>query len=577
MLCASDLTLVRQVRRIDGQLDRLQLASSVTVSSTARAGRLQSIAKSLSAGAAQPVQRAAKVFAAVEQFQWHLQEVGLWQSDAPNTRAAGAEHVDDYEQELEWLVISKAATQTYGLILETCLGQIISVDDDIWYWNGVLASYRWSSYYTLQTAPLRFWAWGTGVYAEAKQRLRELTASDMHVAEVSVQAQWRQFYGLVRQTVRDRGALDLQSKVMSPVTRSRNEAERKQKALGKLRELGASGLGVLIDEALRFEADDAGSDAASKNGGGAPADEWRSIVAKSIVLMETALHYVTRIDTTVTEFEDGVFSRLELEFTGHSDHADRARLPELAEVLRVTLADHLPRHQHTVRALRRQYGRPSRAVRYWFPTALLLLSSTTLLRLFLNHRASAVQWARSVIDTTADFWFNWVVQPTKKIIGTIRHDEGSEIAIMSKRSLEGDRASLERMVTEFALDHPDNSSGKLSPQDTADIRAKVREGDLTPVLKAYERDLRRPVMGTLRGDLIRALLIQIQKTKVDVEVAMGGIDSLLKSQELVFGFVGLGPGLAVCFALYQWLFRSSGGRGGRSVSKSQLRMIRVLA
>jgi nuclear control of ATPase protein 2 len=42
-------------------------------------------------------------------------------------------------------------------------------------------------------------------------------------------------------------------------------------------------------------------------------------------------------------------------------------------------------------------------------------------------------------------------------------------------------------------------------------------------------------MGTIRGDLIRALLIQVQKTKVDVELAMSGIDTLLKSQELVFG------------------------------------------
>lgn len=43
-------------------------------------------------------------------------------------------------------------------------------------------------------------------------------------------------------------------------------------------------------------------------------------------------------------------------------------------------------------------------------------------------------------------------------------------------------------------------------------------------------------MGTFRGDLIRALLIQVQKTKVDVELAVSGIDALLKSQELVFGY-----------------------------------------
>ena len=43
-------------------------------------------------------------------------------------------------------------------------------------------------------------------------------------------------------------------------------------------------------------------------------------------------------------------------------------------------------------------------------------------------------------------------------------------------------------------------------------------------------------MGTIRGNLVRALLIQVQKTKVDVELAVNGIDALLKSQELVFGY-----------------------------------------
>ena len=95
-----------------------------------------------------------------------------------------------------------------------------------------------------------------------------------------------------------------------------------------------------------------------------------------------------------------------------------------------------------------------------------------------------------------------------------------------------DRASLERMVVDFIQDQND-----LSATDTHTIMNSVKEGDLTPVLKAYERDLRSPFVGTIRGDLVRTLLIQIQKTKVDVEVAISGIDSLLKSQELVFGYV----------------------------------------
>jgi hypothetical protein len=41
----------------------------------------------------------------------------------------------------------------------------------------------------------------------------------------------------------------------------------------------------------------------------------------------------------------------------------------------------------------------------------------------------------------------------------------------------------------------------------------VKEGDLTPVLKAYERDLRSPFVGTVRGDLVRALFPRSQPNK----------------------------------------------------------------
>ena len=89
---------------------------------------------------------------------------------------------------------------------------------------------------------------------------------------------------------------------------------------------------------------------------------------------------------------------------------------------------------------------------------------------------------------------------------------------MSKGSLAGDRDSLERMVVDFARDNPPN--GTLDAVSLEAIKARVREGDLTTVLKVYEQELKHPIRGGLTGSLVRALLIQVQKTKVDVEVAM---------------------------------------------------------
>lgn len=134
------------------------------------------------------------------------------------------------------------------------------------------------------------------------------------------------------------------------------------------------------------------------------------------------------------------------------------------------------------------------------------------------------------------------------------------------------------MVVDFAIDKPHFAveGSPLTDAVIAEIRTKVAEGDVTPVLRAFEKDLRSPFVGAVRGDLVRSLLIQVQKTKVDLEVAMTGIDSLLKSQELVFGFVGLTPGVLVSIGIVQYLRGIFGGRSGHRRTKKSTQTVRIL-
>ena len=470
----------------------------------------------------------------------------LEQAQAVHISAANNQERDGYttqEQELHWLLVSKAATQTYGLILNVLLEQTLPLSSDIGYWNGILGSYRYTGLYTIQTSPLRLWRWANDIYSDAWQRLQSIRSAgdsnDEEKKQGSISDRWRQFYGLVKDSVRDRSLADMQAKFLSPLTMSRMEARSKRKHLKKLREMSASGLGILMDEGMIFDVNDEGS-VSSKSRSNSQ-DEWRSVVSKSVSLMETVLGSITVLDLGASEFEETVFMSVD-DDSGSTQHATEdqssAQATRLGARLQHILRVYVPGHLAATKQLVCKYGKPSRLVRYWLPGLALVLSSGTLLRVFVSRKAEIVRWIRDLGDTTIDFWNNWVVQPTKKVIGTIRHDKDSEIAIMSKESLQGDRASLERMVVDFAIDNPDASGGaRLTHAEIANIRAKVREGDLTPVLRAYEKDLRRPFIGTIRGDLIRALLIQIQKTKVDVEVAVGGIDNLLKSQELVFGYI----------------------------------------
>lgn len=564
---------------MDAQLDRIPFSSPtrlpdhVTVQATAE----------LNTPRVKDLLRIIKAFSANTGSQAilppsHLQFL-LAQSKLLSDRSDQNVQPNQYESELEWLLVSKATVQTYGIIMETLLDQIIPLSDHIWYWDDVLSSPTNSSLYMIQTCPTRLWAWSSEVYQDTKARLSlytggHVTISDFeptNFAVANLSQQWRRFYAIVQESILERSLANVQRRILSPLAQCRAEARRKQAKLKKLRGMTSSGLGVLIDEGLAFGgngSDDGKSDIIMSTN-----QEWKGVVERSVALMDMVLRDVLELDLGVAEFEDKVFAGVdedpELSIQVEEDETNRTAV--VAQRLHTLLDIHLPEHIKAAKRMVTKNGRPSQLVRYWLPAVALLLSSTTIFRIFVNRRQQILDWVQDLGVTVRDFWFNWVVEPVRKVIGTIRHDSNSEIAIMSRDSLKADRESLERMVVDFALD---NST--ISETQVAEIRAKVREGDVTPILRAYEKDLRKPFIGAVRGDLVRTLLIQVQKTKVDVEVAMSGIDALLRSQELVFGFVGLTPGILVLIGVAQYLRGVLGGRRGFAEKRKAGRCVRVL-
>ena len=589
------------MRRIDGQIDRILLNPLVApegepgadegepTAFDAQADGRAGVAAAFSSPRVNELLRIVKTLSTTSGSQsllpgWQIEDLivrsGLVNAaEQPQTLQA-ANH---YESEIEWLLVGKATTQTYGLILNTLLDQIIPLNDDIWYWDDVLSSYTNSSLYAVQTSPLRWWAWSKDIYHESSQRIRHLGQSPAEALDsgrirTSLSQRWRQFYSIVRESVVERSLVDVQRRILSPVALSRSRARRKQLQLKKLREMTASGLGVLIDAGLSFDTEDETTGASTVS---MSSQEWKGVVERSVALMDMVLKDVLILDAGVSEFEDKVFAGVEEdpELSIHVEDASGINKPGvLARRLLSLLQTGIPEHVAATRRIVAENGRPSRLVRYWLPAGILLLSSTTILRILVNRKQELLNWVTDLGATMKDFWFNWVVEPTRKVIGTIRHDSNSEIAIMSRDSLKADRESLERMVVDFAVDKPDfaTDGGKLTDAQIDGIRAKVKEGDVTPVLRAYEKDLKKPFYGAVRGDLVRSLLIQVQKTKVDLEVAIGGIDSLLKSQELVFGFIGLTPGVLVSIGMFQYLRNIFGSRKGRGRHRRAGKSIRVL-
>ncbi|KAF2665396.1 NCA2-domain-containing protein [Microthyrium microscopicum] len=578
--------VVDQVRRIDDHLDRIafdrstasstfeaentadQPRNSITASALPRILDLQRVIKSLSTTA-----DSRSALASSYKITQALADANLsascqtCQKDDDSSSSTEIYVVEDeaqatYEHQLEWLLLCKATAQTYGQVLNTILEQTLELNDHSWYWDDILNSQRWAGVYSLQTSPLRLWSWTQSIILDVRQK-------------DGLSKGWRQFYGLIRDVVRDHSVANLQSKVVGPLAQVRNEARAKMKEITRLKEVNSNALGVLLGEGLDG-IEDAAYHTGASGGSSLVIASRRDHVAKSIILMESVLSQISSADVDVDTFEDNVSSSAQGDsWIANLDNGyspGDIRPSEVSFRLQTLLNGNLPRYTNTFQTRLAQFGRPSRVLRYWLPATVLVLFSSTLLRIFVNRRAEIMTWVQEFGSTVRDFWTNWVVEPTRKIIGTIRHDEGSEVAIMSKRSLEGDRESLERMVVDFVKEG--NSS--MSDTELSDVKMKIREGDLTPVLKAYEKDIQKPIMGALKGNLVRTLLIQIQKTKVDVEVAMGGIDSLLKSQELVFGFVGLTPGVLVVYFLLSWVNGTFINRKGSALGRKKGRMLGVL-
>lgn len=428
-----------------------------------------------------------------------------------------------YEHQLEELLLCKATTQAYGAVLNTILEHTLAVNEHIWYWDDVLSSHRQAGLYSLQTSPLRLWSWSKSVVQGIRSKKSGLSDG------------WRQFYGLIKDVIKERSIADLQARAVSPLAQVRNEATRKQKELKRIRDVNSNALGVLLGEGLSTIEEWAYDFSPSMHNSSILSTSRKdSNIARSIALLEAVLTNAEDPAADVETFEGSVSVSTKQDAWSSmrgDGNSGKLRPSDVSDHLIKLLSVGLPKYETSFNQHLTTDGKPSRLIRYWLPASILILSSSTILRIFFNRKAEVLAWIREFGVTVRDFWSNWIVYPLRKVLGTIRHDQGSEIAIMSKGSLQGDRESLERMVVDFAV----AENGSLSEAELHDIRLKISEGDLTPVLKAYEKDMQKPIFGAIRGKLITALLIQIQKTKVDVEVAMGGIDSLLKSQELVFG------------------------------------------
>lgn len=172
-----------------------------------------------------------------------------------------------------------------------------------------------------------------------------------------------------------------------------------------------------------------------------------------------------------------------------------------------------------------------------------------------QNRMAIVDWIRlNLVDTAVGFFKNWIVKPVWDMLGILRADD--TMTITSKDSLRSDLESLERMVMDFLRDN------KVAAT-TEQVHQAVSQGDLTMMMSQYENEIKTPYRLLVNGLMIRLLLIQIQKTKVDGATAISGIDKLLKLQQLLFGALSILPSLFILYQANRAIHRESRDTEGK--------------
>ncbi|KAL7753367.1 Nuclear control of ATPase protein 2 [Sorochytrium milnesiophthora] len=415
---------------------------------------------------------------------------------------------------LHWVFTAKVTVGAYQHVLQSLLRQTLRVSDEIYWWKEV-------NPYLLTVSALP----------------NQLLSNMMRMP------------GQVYETVRSVHLGRMQLSQFQLLDKTRNDMREHSVALERAKAELATAIGYLFRQA-RFE----------------------ETTSSTVDSLKGRLSEMIHALITVATAEFGASEPCFDEIAGKQVLTLEEALNSLNVVLLSIRPQTLPTAIPTVSQLALQtHGRPKVTTLYWLPVAVGITGS-----LWLAHRYRNVTLEDMVAGVVGAYRFvvngitDWVIKPMRDIYETVRHRE-RRLAIMGTESLQNDLQSLERMVIDYA-----SARGKISEADLPNIIEHVRAGDISLVLDDYENEIHRPIASALTGPLITLMLIQVQKTKVDVELAMSALDKLLRSNELNFAFLAVLPTMGITFAAARWVSQTLSRKKGMRQDVAQMRVKRSL-
>ncbi|KAF9079796.1 Nuclear control of ATPase protein 2 [Mortierella sp. AD031] len=456
---------------------------------------------------------------------------------------------------LEHLFLAKATATVYLNLLDIILNATLPLANEMLYWQSLLDSSSWRLLYILQTSPYRLFSMTRSVVYTTKEHIDSLIATSEESERANHILQLIKYFPTFLNK-------HLISQPVSFPLAIHYEITHHRKQLQRIREYQAECLGLLAEQGLNLDpehledsatsSESSSSLASSSNGTNDIAQAQAFVqeqISKTVCLMERVLSRATTDTRHLTDHHQQKVSARKatrtLTMLGNLQGVSNLDNYAMLTHLRNMITTHIPRYVEQTERQASQFYRPSWLTRIWIPALIGYFGLKYGIQYISEHRADLDDMLEEAWDTVKRFVTDWVWEPSVRVMNIIRHsDDQGSLQMLGNESLKSDIASLERMVLAFGRDNYN-----LGPEELETLSKAVHNGDISVVMRAYESELKTPLKGAVTGNLVQTLLIQIQKTKVDVEVAMAALDKLLKANELNFAFLAVGPSLLLLWAI----------------------------
>ncbi|KAL2316905.1 hypothetical protein Fmac_030781 [Flemingia macrophylla] len=222
-----------------------------------------------------------------------------------------------------------------------------------------------------------------------------------------------------------------------------------------------------------------------------------------------------------------------------------------------------------------KHRKPRKITQYWIRYACgavgLSVCSIWLLRhSSLMGSSDLDNWIQEARNSTVSFFENHVEQPILSIrdelFDTFRKRQQG---IMDHEEVKLTSDSLHRMLLAFS----EQTKGQKFPVNASDQEM------LEIVMYRYEKELMHPIQNILNGELVRAILIQVQKLKLDTETAMLELDQILRANEINFAVLTALPAFFLSLLLIMlvraWFKQDTKAEGRGRIARIQRRLLVV--